>query len=51
MSSSVERVEAMESIRELVKKYYTDNKSFPFSRSFQTWETDKIIQVVMFSHM
>ena len=46
LASSAERVDAMESTRKVINKYYTDENAFPFSRSFETWETDKIIQVV-----
>ena len=46
LASSAERVDAMESTRKVVNKYYTDENAFPFSRSFETWETDKIIQVL-----
>lgn len=45
MESSADRVKAMDDTRAVVSKYFSDSNAFPFSRSFETWETDKIIQV------
>lgn len=50
MSTSAERIKAMDDTRNQVTNYYTPAKAFVFSTSFETWETDKIIQVISDSY-
>ncbi|KAF6020795.1 PTCHD3 [Bugula neritina] len=51
LESSTVSVEAMDDTRKVVGNYFTDDEVFPFSRSFENWETDKIIQMELYRNM
>lgn len=47
LAGSAEGVQAMDDTRAIVVKYYTVEQAFAYSRSYENWETDKIIQVLV----
>ncbi|XP_067946636.1 patched domain-containing protein 3-like [Watersipora subatra] len=51
LKNSKVKVKAMDDTRAVVKQFYTDDQAFIFSRDFETWETDKVIQQELYKNL